>query len=181
MLRFEDCDTSSVGVTNVYAGIYGDVYNWITDTIEANTPHTTATPATTVPAVVWEETTDDLPDGLVFASSSLNRSGHQEKLIGGQAPIHPDKWKFMVHIGKSNNLDAHPAGKLVQSLCHGTIVGDRWILTDGDCCHDWSLGDPIPENTSAGLEIILKNYFLNRASFSHLLMRFCKGAKLGGI
>ena len=38
LLRFlgQDCDVTSAGVTNVYAGIYGDVYNWITDTINLN-------------------------------------------------------------------------------------------------------------------------------------------------
>ena len=38
LLRFlgQDCDATSAGVTNVYAGIYGDVYNWITETINLN-------------------------------------------------------------------------------------------------------------------------------------------------
>ena len=146
LLRFlgHDCDLSD-GVTNVYAGIYGDVYGWITETIEANTPDTTATPTTTAPADIWEETTNDLPDGLVFASSSLNRLGPQEKLIGGQATMNPDKWKFMVQIGKQDT-DFHdtefpvddPVGKKVIGYCHGTIVGDHWILTDGDCCHPYA-------------------------------------------
>ena len=40
LLRFlgQDCDATSAGVTNVYAGIYGDVYNWITETIKLNEP-----------------------------------------------------------------------------------------------------------------------------------------------
>ena len=120
---------------------------------------TTEAPTTPEPeGVVWEETTNDLPDGLVFASSSLNRSGPPEKLIGGQEPINKDNWKFMVHIGKQNMVHTHQDGKIVQGFCHGTIVGDRWILTDGDCCHNFNTGEPSPENTSEGLEIKLENY-----------------------
>ena len=59
--------------------------------------------------------------------------------------MNPDKWKFMVQIGKQDT-DFHdtefpvddPVGKKVIGYCHGTIVGDHWILTDGDCCHPYA-------------------------------------------
>ena len=56
LLRYlgRDCDASSDGVTNVYAGIYGDVYNWITETINLNTSQ---------PG--YEEVTNNVP-GRVF-------------------------------------------------------------------------------------------------------------------
>ena len=161
------------GIPNIFTRL-SDHYDWIQSNMgsfDDTTDDNTAQPE----EVVWEETTNDLPAGLVFASSSLDGSrstlaSSEAKLIGGQAPINPDNWKFMVHIGKQNTLTnlVYPAGKMVQGFCHGTIVGDRWILTNGDCCHNWNTGGPGAENTSAGLEIKLVNYILKRASFSHL-------------
>ena len=61
----------------------------------------------------------------------------------------------MVHIGKSGPMQTVQADveqKPVDGFCHGTIVGDRWILTDGVCCHDFWSGTPAA-TTSVGLEI----------------------------
>ena len=40
LLRYlgPECHTHNDGITNVYAGIYGDVYNWISETMTLNTP-----------------------------------------------------------------------------------------------------------------------------------------------
>ena len=54
-----DCDLSN-GVTNVYAGIYGDVYNWITDTINLNEPQ---------PG--FEDVTNNVPGRVFFVVNSI--------------------------------------------------------------------------------------------------------------
>ena len=151
----ENGEEQPQGAISIFKTVY-NFNNWIMENSGARPP------------VTWEETTDDLPSGLIFASSSLDGTrstlaSSEEKLIGGQAPINKDNWKFMVHIGKQTSESANQANqvrpsKYVEGFCHGTIVGDRWILTDGDCCHNFYAGEPSPENTSAGLEIKLENY-----------------------